>query len=290
MDIGNTVPLTLSHDLGTVVFGLAASVSWGAGDFSGGLASRRANVFSVVAASYIVGLALLIGLALVVGEPLPSLLNIVWGSTAGLLGAVGLVSFYQALAVGRMGINAPITAVLAATVPVLASAFIDGLPSIFQLVGFMLALLAVWLISRPAAGGMRRPEGLGLALLAGLGFGGFFILISRVSAGSIFWPLAVARLTSFLVILLIMRIRHLEVLPKKGAFHLVLLAGILDVAGNFFFILATHIGRLDVASILSSLYPAITVLLAWIVLHERITRWQAIGVLVALIAIALISI
>jgi drug/metabolite transporter (DMT)-like permease len=289
MALANVIALTLNRDLSTVLFGLAASISWGAGDFSGGLASRRANVFSVVAASYIVGLSLLIALALVVGEPLPSLLNIVWGATAGLIGAVGLVSFYQALAVGRMGITAPITAVLAATVPVIASAFIDGPPGIIQIVGFILALLAVWLISRPE-GGMGRPEGLGLALLAGLGFGGFFILISRVSAGSIFWPLAIARITSFLFILLIIRIRHVEVLPKKGTFRLVLLAGILDVGGNFFFILATHIGRLDVSSILSSLYPAVTVLLAWFILHERITRWQLIGVLVALVAIPLISV
>src|SRR5580700_5973496 len=99
MALANVIALTLNRDLSTVLFGLAASISWGAGDFSGGLASRRANVFSVVAASYIVGLSLLIALALVVGEPLPSLLNIVWGATAGLIGAVGLVSFYQALAV-----------------------------------------------------------------------------------------------------------------------------------------------------------------------------------------------
>ena len=123
----------MNQDLGTVAFGLAASLSWGAGDFSGGLATRRVNVFSVVLAAHAIGLVLLVALALVWSEPLPSTLDIVWGGTAGLAGAVGLAAFYRALAVGRMGITAPITAVLAASVPVIFSAFFEGLPGLLQL-------------------------------------------------------------------------------------------------------------------------------------------------------------
>jgi len=244
---------------------------------------------SVVIAAYILGFALLIALALLWSEPFPSALDLAWGTTAGLAGAVGLVSFYQALSVGRMGITAPIAAVLASTLPVIFSAIFVGLPNLFQLTGFALALMAVWLISRPERT-MARPEGVGLALLAGLGFGSFFILISRVSPTAIYWPLAAARLSSLLFMLAIVRIRGQEVLPKKAVFPLVLLAGTLDVVGNAFFVLATHTGRLDVAAILSSLYPAVTVVLASIILRERVTRLQALGILVALVAIPLISV
>src|SRR5438132_145204 len=128
------------------------------------------------------------------------------GRAAGLAGAVGLVSCYQALAVGRMGINAPVTAVLAAALPVIFSVFFQGLPGLLQVAGFTLALIAVWLISRPERA-RGRPEGVGLALLAGLGFGSFFILISRASSTAIFWPLAAPRLAScpFMLTLLLIR-------------------------------------------------------------------------------------
>ena len=273
---------------GTVLFGLSASLSWGTGDFSGGLASRRAHVFSVVLAAYLVGLLLLPVLALAWSEPLPSWRDALWGATAGLAGTLGLTAFYRSLAIGRMGINAPITAVLAASLPIIFTAFTQGLPRPLQLAGFVLALLAVALVSRPARAS-GRPAGLGLALLGGLGFGSFFILIGQVSAHAIFWPLMAARLTSLLFMIVFMRIRGEQMLPKKSVFPLILIAGALDVAGNVFFILAAHAGRLDVASILSSLYPAVTVLLAAIILRERVSRIQAVGIALALGAILLIS-
>ena len=277
------------HGLSTVAFALAASLTWGAGDFSGGLATRRAQVLSVVVGAYAVGLIMLIALALVWSEPFPTTLDLMWGSVAGLAGAVGLVAFYQALAVGRMGIVAPIAAMLSAVLPVLFDAFFEGLPGPLQLIGFVLALIAVGLIS--GLGVVKgRPKGLGLALLAGIGFGSFFILISRVSNGAVFWPLAAARLSSLLFLLAVVLIRRQKVLPEKSVWLVIFLAGALDVAGNVFFVQATHAGRLDVAAILSSLYPAVTVLLATIFLKERVTRLQAIGIFVALVAIPLISI
>ncbi len=126
------------HGLSTVAFALAASLTWGAGDFSGGLATRRAQVLSVVVGAYAVGLIMLIALALVWSEPFPTTLDLMWGSVAGLAGAVGLVAFYQALAVGRMGIVAPIAAMLSAALPVLFGAFFEGLPGPLQLIGFVL--------------------------------------------------------------------------------------------------------------------------------------------------------
>ncbi len=277
------------HGLDTVGFALAASLSWGAGDFSGGVATRRAKVLSVVITAHAIGLILLIALALIWSEPFPTTLDIIWGSVAGLAGAVGVVAFYQSLSVGRMGIVAPITAMLSAAVPVLFGAFFEGLPGPLQLIGFVLALIAVGLIS--GLGVVKgRPKGLGLAFLAGLGFGSFFILISRVSHGAIFWPLAAARLASFLFLLAVILVRRQKVIPKKSVLPVVFLAGALDVAGNVFFVLATHAGHLDVAAILSSLYPAVTVLLASIILKERVTRIQTIGICIALVAIPLISV
>src|SRR5439155_20963102 len=182
----------------------------------------------------------------------------------------GSVPVYQALAVGPLWINAPVTAVPAAALPVIFSVFFQGLPGQIQVAGFTLALIAVWLISRPERA-RGRPAGVGLALLAGLGFGSFFILISRASSTAIFWPLAAARLASFLFMLSLLLIRRQDLLPKFSAFPLVLLAGTLDVAGNAFFVLATHSGRLAVAAIFPSLYPGATVLLAGIILRERVT-------------------
>ena len=277
------------HGLGTVAFALAASISWGAGDFSGGLATRRAQVLSVVFGSYTVGLFMLIVLALIWSEPFPAVLDLMWGGVAGLAGAVGLAAFYQALSVGRMGVVAPIAAMLSAVIPVLFGALTEGLPGPLQLIGFVLAFIAVGLIS--GLGVVKgRPKGLGLALIAGVGFGSFFILISRVSHGGIFWPLAAARFSSLLFLFAVVLIRRQSVLPGKSVWPVVFLAGALDVAGNVFFVLATHTGRLDVAAMLSSLYPAVTVLLATIILKERVTRLQTIGIFVALVAIPLISV
>src|SRR5436309_9493691 len=219
----------------TVIFGLAASLCWGSGDFSGGLASRRANASSVVIAAYAVGFVLLTGLALIWKEAFPSPVDLLWGGLAGLAGVIGLIAFYSALSIGRMGIAAPVSAVLTATLPVLFSAFTEELPSLLQLGGFVLALLAIGLISRPERA-KGRPEGIGLALLAGCGFGCFFILISRVSHTATFWPLAVARFSSVLFLLVVIGIRRQQVLPKMTTAPLVLLAGVLDAIGNAFFV------------------------------------------------------
>lgn len=278
----------MNHIVITVIFGLAASLCWGSGDFSGGLASRRTNVSSVVIAAYAVGFVLMVTLALIWKEPFPDSWDLLWGALAGVAGVLGLLSFYSALSTGQMGIAAPVSAVLTATLPVLFSAFTAGLPTLLQLGGFVLALLAIALIARPERT-KGPPKGIGLALLAGCGFGCFFILISRVNPAATFWPLAVARFTSVCVLLMLMRLRRKPILPERTGVPLIVLAGILDAIGNAFFVLAAHSGRLDIAAILSSLYPAATVLLAALVLRERVTRIQAIGILLVLLAIPLIS-
>ncbi len=274
--------------LATVLFGLAASLCWGSGDFCGGLASRRISASTVVTVAYLFGFVLLLALAFIWREPFLSPLDLLWGGIAGVVGAIGLIAFYSALSIGQMGVAAPVSAVLTAGLPVLFSAISQGLPGLLQLGGFVLALLAIVLISRPERE-QGRPKGIGMALLAGCCFGCFFILISRVSHNATFWPLATARFTSVLFLLGMACFRKQRVAPKRASVPLILLAGGLDAIGNAFFVLAAHSGRLDVASVLSALYPAATVLLAAIVLRERVTRVQGVGILLALAAIPLIS-
>lgn len=275
----------------TVLFGLAASLFWGSGDFSGGLASRRAKATSVVIITYAVGFVLLVALALVFREPLPQPADVLWGGLSGVAGGLGLLAFYSALSTGKMGIAAPVSAALTATLPVLFSVVTVGLPTPLQLGGFALAVLGIVLISRPdhAEEGEGTAQGVGLALLAGCGFGLFFILISRVSPATTFGSLAIARFSSVIILLALTALRRQPVRLGMAAAPLVVIAGALDALGNVFFLLAAHSGRLDVAAVVSSLYPAATVLLAALLLRERVRGAQALGIALALVAIPLIS-
>jgi drug/metabolite transporter (DMT)-like permease len=275
-------------DLAAVVFGLASALSWGAGDFSGGLASKRAPVFGVLAIGHGTGLLLLIVLALVWREPLPSATDLAWGFAAGLAGAVGLAALYRALAVGQMSLVAPLSAVLTAALPALFGVYIEGMPGALKLAGFGLALVAIWLVAGAGATGAAR-HGLGLAILAGCGFGIFFILVHRAGSSAVFWPLVAARIGSLAFVLPIVLGRRQLVQPDARLLVPMLLSGVLDVAGNAFFVLAGQAGRLDVAAVLASLYPASTVLLAALLLGERVVGVQMVGIVAALAAIALIA-
>jgi len=272
-----------------IAFGLASAASWGSGDFSGGLASRRSSVYSVVIISQLIGAVFLVTLAFSLGESVPSTNNLILGGIAGVSGAIGLVALYMGLASGRMGVVAPVTAVVAATIPVLFSFLTEGLPATSQLVGFGMGLIAVWLLSSGGDGGAIQARELGLALTAGLGFGLFFILIDRVSQSAVFWPLVAARIASvsFLIVLTILRRGWKQ--PARNQLSLIALAGIFDTGGNTFFVLATRMGRLDIAALLSSLYPAATVLLAWLILKERLMPQQWLGVATALAALVFIA-
>lgn len=275
-------------NVAAVVFGLASALAWGAGDFSGGLAAKRAPVFGVLTIGHGAGLLLLIGLALAWGEPLPSAADLGWGFAAGLAGAVGLASLYRALAVGQMGMVAPVSAVLTAALPALFGVFTEGMPGGLKLAGFGLALVGIWLVAGAGAAGQGR-DGLGLALLAGCGFGVFFILVHRAGASAVFWPLVAARLGSLGLVLPVALVRRQVQRLDLRLLVPVLLSGALDVAGNAFFVLAGQAGRLDVAAVLSSLYPASTVLLAALLLGERVVRVQIVGIAAAIAAIVMIA-
>jgi drug/metabolite transporter (DMT)-like permease len=271
-----------------VAFGLASAASWGAGDFSGGVAAKRSNVYGVVIVSQAVGLALLTTLALLLAEPIPAASDLLWGAVGGLAGGVGVVALYRGLAVGRMGVVAPVAAVVSAGVPVVFGLFLEGIPAAPQFLGFGLAFVAVWFVSRPSNGTPIQFRDLGLALIAGVGFGIFFITIDHVSERAILWPLVGARIAS-VVMLLVMALLRQAATPMRGHLPLIALVGLFDAGGNAFYALAAQAGRLDVAAVLGSLYPAATVLLAYFVLKERIGRQQWIGVAVALAAVTLIA-
>jgi drug/metabolite transporter (DMT)-like permease len=267
---------------------LASAACWGAGDFSGGLATKRTHVYGVVIASQIVGALLLIGLALAFSEKIPPPGHMLWGGVAGLCGGLGLVALYRALASGRMGVAAPVSAILTAVVPVIFGFLVQGLPTVLQLIGFGLALIAVWLISRTEDAVFNLRD-LGLPLMAGFFFGFFLTIINRLSEAAILWPLVAARIGSLITILAVTTLTRQPRLPEANHLPLTTLVGVLDAAGNAFFALAGHVGRLDVAAVLSSLYPATTVWLAWLILKERITRLQTVGIVAALAAIVLIA-
>ncbi|MCB9009323.1 MAG: DMT family transporter [Ardenticatenaceae bacterium] len=280
-------------ELLAVAYGLASAAVWGAGDFSGGLASKRGNVYVVVLLSQIVGLLCLLTLALLLEGALPSARDLLFGALAGLAGVIGILALYAGLARGRMGVVAPMTAVFSASIPVIVGIVTEGVPPILVLVGFVLAVTAVWLLSGGGkADGIRRDE-LGLALLAGFGFALFFVFIDQISAGVVFWPLTAARSASVPLLFIFLFSRRWPAavwkMPARSVLPIVALSGILDSGGNYFFALATQSGRLDIAAVLASLYPASTVLLARLVLKETLGPRQWLGVAVALAALILIA-
>ncbi len=281
----------MSSELAAALLGLASAASWGAGDFSGGLAAKRSPLLGVLVLGQAAGTTLIAATALLAGEGWPPAASLAWAVAAGASGAVGLGALYRGLAVGRMAVVAPVSAVLSAAIPVAWSAVSEGLPPPLRLAGFGLGLLGIWLVARPGDAGRDAGDraGLGLALLAGVGFGGFLVFTHLGARGGTFGPLAAARGTALLLYLASALARGRAWRPAAAAVPLILLSGALDAGGNALFVLAAQAGRLDVAAVLSSMYPASTVLLAAILLRERLGGTQALGLAAALGAIALIS-
>lgn len=274
--------------MAAILYALSAALSWGVGDFSSGLAARRVGPAHTLLLSFCAGVLSLVGLALLTGEPFPASRDVWLGSLAGFVGLGGFLSMLYGFTVGRISIVSPVSALLAAAVPVLFTALIEGLPKPLQLSGFGLAFLSIWLLSRrnETASG---PSGILPALLAGLGFGVFFILVGQLPPGTLFWPLVVGRLVAIALLAAYFMSRRQVLLPVKAPLGLLALAGVLDALGNLFFVLSVQAGRLDIASVLVSLGPAVTVLLARVIVKEHLTRWQVLGVLLAISATVLVS-
>lgn len=271
-----------------ILFGLLSALTWGAGDFNGGLAAKRSNPYGVVAVAHIISLGLLLLFIPVIGEPVPPWQDWLWGGAAGLTGAIGLLLLYRSLAEGRMSVAAPVSALLAATLPVVIGIFLDGNPGAWVMFGFILALGAVWLISGGEGLNIRFNE-LRQPLIAGIAFGTFFICLERASQTSLLWSLIAVRIVSISSLLGFAILTRQNWIPKRESLVPIILSSILDTVGNAAYALSARTGRLDVAAVLSSLYPGPTVLLAWVFLKEEISRIQTIGILLALGAIILLT-
>jgi drug/metabolite transporter (DMT)-like permease len=276
-----------SAQLASVLYALGAFLSWGISDFVGGYTARRFNSFYLAALGHLSGTTLMTCLALANHETLPDLGHLRWAFAAGACGGVSLALFYRALSRGNMGLAAPVSAVLGAALPVAFAMFTEGLPKALPTAGFVLALAGIWLVSRPEGG--QRPEGLALAMISGVGFALFYIFIKQAGSGAALWIAAASRASSLVATALITLLGRKFSPTYRLGFAIALLAGCIDVTGTFLFIRASQTGRLDTAVILSSLYPALTVVLARIFLGEHFTRWRTVGMVAALVAVPMIA-
>ncbi len=287
------------------LFALAAAVLWGGGDFSGGMGAKYAGgsvrgALRVVITSHLTSLVVLLTIALLRSEAYPRA-SAGWGVLSGVMACLSVTSFYIALSRGAMGASAAVSGLLAAAIPSAVAIAHDGRPGWLTMVGFVVAGCAIWLI---AAG--ENPEAtpasaatMWLAVGSGAGFGVYFVALKYAARGGLVWPMATARFTSVLCCLAILLVlafgakKSVETGETGWLPHRAVLWGLAtavgDTSGNMLFMAATRAGRLDVASVLASLYPASTILLAAWMLHERPTRRQGIGMLIAAVAVVMIT-
>jgi drug/metabolite transporter (DMT)-like permease len=284
--LGRLIPL----EAPLLGFGLLAALAWGIADFGGAVASRRVPAPAVVLGSQLIAGVFAAAVAVIWGEQFPGTTDIALSAGAGVATAIALAAFYRGLATARVGVVAPVAAVLGAGLPVIVGIGLAGAPAPLQLAGMAMGLAGVGLVSRSSADGIAdRPSGLGIALLAGVAFGAFFVFLGLLEGTAVFWPLAVARLTAVAAIGVAARMRGTQALPPRSSLPLVAGIGLLDTLGMAGFVLATQIARLDEAAIISSMYPVVTIVLAAAIFRERIGRIQAIGIALAMAAIVLIG-
>ncbi len=298
----------------SAVLALASAVVWGGGDFSGGVAVKAAggtmrSAFRVVLISHTISLTTLLLLSLFWGGVTPSRTTVAWGLLAGILAALSLTTFYVALSGGAMGAAAALSGLLAAAIPAVVSSYTEGVPGTLRLAGFVIAGVAIWLI---AAGPAHAPDrahtaalppadrrAMLLAIVAGVGFGLYFVAMKMAGRGGLLWPMTTVRtgssITCAILVLATLGRRKTDnpaqstrYLPRQAILW-ALGPAFLDTGGNLLFMTATRMGRLDIAAVLASLYPASTILLAAWMFHERPTRAQGLGMLVAVAAVVIIS-
>ena len=280
--------------------GLLSAASWGGSDFAGGLGARRAPALLVTFSGQLVSLVLLAAICFALHIALPGRFPLICASAAGFEGALALALFYRALAMGAMGLTAALTGLLTALVPVLFSAVHEGLPTPLSALGLAAGCAAIWLIThRPQTGAEGTPaRALLFGAIAGTGFGAQLILFKLAAPGGVLPVMTVARVAGVAALLLTLPLARVPF--SKIGFHGTgsartgfwlpgIVAGLLDTAGNIFYLGAAGTGRLDVAAVICSLYPAGTILLAGLVLHEHPTRRQWAGMALALGAVALLS-
>jgi len=281
----------------TAWLALAAAFLWGGGDFAGGMGVKAAGgrlpgALRVVFLSHSTSLCLLVAIAMLRGDPFPHGAPLLWSIVAGICGSGAVVMFYIALSRGAMGASAAISGLLAAAIPAVVAIWVDGAPSLQKLLGFLIAGAAIWMIA--GASGHEARGTMGLAIVSGAGFGIYFVALRFAGTSGIAWPMATTRMASLTlctVMLLTLRLRG-ATNPHtfdRPAVVWTLGTALLDTSGNLLFIAATRAGRLDVAAVLASLYPATTILLAALALKEAPTRRQSLGMGLAAAAVLLVT-
>ena len=277
---------------------LASALMYGAADFTGGLATRRAATIPVVISSQFSGMVLLALLLPILPGSSPSRADLLWGVAAGLTGGGGVALLYRALAIGRMAVVAPTTAVCAVVIPVVAAMLLGERPGGLAVLGIALGIGSIVLVSQqteatsgPArAGASGLPPGVGIALVSGVLIGFFFLSLARTAPSAGMWPILAARITSVTLFAAAALVRGIPLAPARPALWLALAGGTVDMLANAAYLLAAREGQLSLVVTLSSLYPASTVLLARVLLGERLNARQLGGVGCALAAIVLIVI
>ncbi len=274
-----------------VLLATLAALAYGLSDFIGGIVARRTTAWSVAFVGQIASTLCTAGVALFV-DGSPSGSDFAWAALAGVGGGLGTGFLYRGLATGRMGVVAPVSAVGAAVVPVVVGAATGERPSMLVWVGVVAALPGIWLVSSEPAG--EDPtgslaEGLVDGVLAGLGFGLLFAAIGQVPDGAGFWPLTLAQAVSVVAAVLLAMALRADWVPRERAVLWGAVAGPLGAAAAVLFLLATQQGYLAVSGVITSLYPAATVLLAATVLRERIHLVQALGLALCAGAITLVA-
>ena len=278
------------------VLALASAVCYGAADFLGGFTAKRANTLAVVVVSQLSGLVLLIPMLPLLPASAPLQSDYVWGAVAGLTGGAGVALLYRALAIGVMAVVAPTTAVCAVAIPVLAAVAFGERPGLATIGGIALAIVAIVLVSQSSAPKSVRDapashtsvSAFSLAMIAGIVVGFFFLALARTSDEAGLWPLVAARTVSVGLFAAIAMLTSQSLRIPMGILGIVATGGILDMLANLLYLIATRSGPLSVVVTLASLYPASTVLLARIVLHERLNMRQWIGVVCAMVAVMMI--
>jgi drug/metabolite transporter (DMT)-like permease len=273
-----------------VFLGLLVAATYGVGDFFGGIASKKNPPTAVVAVSQSIGLVIMVLLVVLDGSPL-AWGDFGYGAAAGSIGLVGVILLYRGLAGGTMSVVAPITAVGAGVVPFAWGIVTGDRPTALALVGVVAALAAIALVSAADAAEDTKAtrQDIVLALAAGAAFGGVFILLGSASEEAGMWPVLGARVASVTIVTTGVLVLRRPLKPVPGTFPTIAAAGALDAGANALYLLATREGLLSIVSVLSSLYPAATILLARAVLHERMNRKQLAGIALALTGVVLIA-
>src|SRR3954468_2670291 len=278
--------------MGAIALGLAASLSWGVADFFGGIQARRMPVVAVVLGSQLAGLVLAAVIVAVRGEAPPGGDFAIYAALSSLGGIIGLTSFYKALSIGAMGVVAPLSST-AAIIPVVVGIATGDRPSALQGIGVAVAIGGVVLASRQAIdeaeGSSAVSRGVGFALISAVGFGCFFLAIDRASDADVLWAVTVNRTVSVSLLALALLATRPTLGIRPADLRVLALVGVLDIAANGMFALGSTKGLVSVVAVLASLYPVITVILARVVLGERLRAIQRVGAAAALAGVALIT-